>query len=169
MASALPIARPFTPADDCRGIDLFRPGAGFVRARAGQGSNRPVTAARLTRTRDPWSLTMTFPQTPRHVEIRSGGQIVAAAEVSMPAAGTARTSLHAAAGHVAPGWRTDLVDAVLDLPEVRASERLEATVPIGDGEFLDRLRERTTGAVTRPAGSTVLLDAIIPPQRRPET
>ena len=60
-------------------------------------------------------------------------------------------------------------DAVLDLPEVRASERLEATVPIGDGEFLDRLRERTTGAVTRPAGSTVLLDAIIPPQRRPET
>jgi hypothetical protein len=111
---------------------------------------------------------MTFPQTPRHVEIRSGGQIVAAAEVSMPAAGTARTSLHAAAGHVAPGWRTDLVDAVLDLPEVRASERLEATVPIGDGEFLDRLRERTTGAVTRPAGSTVLLDAIIPPQRRPE-
>ena len=97
---------------------------------------------------------MTFPETPRHVEIRNGGQIVAAAEVSMPAAGTARTSLHAAAGHVAPGWRTDLVDAVLDLPEVRASERLEATVPIGDGEFLDRLRERTTGAVTRPAGST---------------
>ena len=48
---------------------------------------------------------------------------------------------------------------------MRASERLEATVPIGDGEFLDRLRERTTGAVTRPAGSTVLLDAIIPPQR----
>jgi hypothetical protein len=111
---------------------------------------------------------MTFPQTPRHVEIRNGGQIVAAAEVSTPAAGTARTSLHAAAGHVAPGWRADLVDAVLDLPEVRASERLEATVPIGDGEFLDRLRERTTGAVTRPAGSTVLLDAIIPPQRRPE-
>jgi hypothetical protein len=110
---------------------------------------------------------MTFPETPRHVEIRNGGQIVVAAEVSMPAAGTARTSLHAAAGHVAPGWRADLVDAVLDLPEVRASERLEATVPIGDGEFLDRLRERTTGAVTRPAGSTVLLDATIPPQRPP--
>jgi hypothetical protein len=110
---------------------------------------------------------MTFPETPRHVEIRNGGQIVVTAEVSMPAAGTARTSLHAAAGHVAPGWRADLVDAVLDLPEVRASERLEATVPIGDGEFLDRLRERTTGAVTRPAGSTVLLDATIPPQRPP--
>jgi hypothetical protein len=114
-------------------------------------------------------MTMTFPDTPRHVEIRNGGQIVAAAEVSMPAAGIARTSLYAMAGHVAPGWRADLVDAVLDLPEVRASERLEATVPIGDAEFLDRLRERTTGAVTRPAGSTVLLDATIPAQRRPET
>jgi hypothetical protein len=112
---------------------------------------------------------MTHPHPPHHVEIRNGGTIVAAAEVTMPAAGTARTSMHAASGHVAPGWRTDLVDAVLDLPEVRASERLEATVPRGDGEFLERLRQRTTGAVTRPAGSTVLLDAVIPPQRLPET
>jgi hypothetical protein len=111
---------------------------------------------------------MTYSHQSRHVEVRDGSQIVAAAEVTMPAAGTARTSLHAAAGHVAPGWRTDLVDAVMDLPEVRGSERLEATVPRGDGEFLERLRQRTTGAVIRPAGSTVLLDAAIPPQRRPE-
>ena len=101
--------------------------------------------------------------TPHHVEIRNDGQVVAAADVTMPAAGIARTSLHAAAGHVAPGWRTNLVDAVMDLPEVRASQRLEATVPLGDVEFLERLRERTFGAVTRPAGSTVLLDAMIPP------
>jgi hypothetical protein len=99
--------------------------------------------------------------TPRHVEIRHGGQVVAAADVTMPVAGTARTSLRAAAGHVAPGWRTELVDAVMDLPEVKASHRLEATVPLGDGEFLDRLREWTTGVVTRPAGSTLLLDATI--------
>jgi hypothetical protein len=100
--------------------------------------------------------------TPHHVEIRHGGQVVAAADVTMPAAGTARTSLRAAAGHVAPGWRTELVDAVMDLPEVQASHRLEATVPLGDCEFLERLREWTTGMVTRPAGSTLLLDATIP-------
>ena len=100
--------------------------------------------------------------TPHHVEIRHGGQVVAAADVTMPAAGTARTSLRAAAGHVAPGWRADLVDAVMNLPEVRASQRLEATVPLGDVEFLERLRERTAGAVTRPAGSTLLIDATIP-------
>ena len=80
----------------------------------------------------------------------------------MPAAGTARTSLRAAPGHVAPGWRTELVDAIMDLPEVQASHRLEATVPLGDSEFLERLREWTTGVVTRPAGSTLLLDATIP-------
>ena len=47
-------------------------------------------------------------------------------------------------------------------PEVQASTRLEATIPLGDGELLERLRERTTDAVTRPAGSTALLDANIP-------
>ena len=113
---------------------------------------------------------MSFPDNPRHVEIRVGDQMVAAAEVTTAAGpeGTARTSLHAAAGHLAPGCRANLVDTVMDLPEVQASQRLEATVPLGDGEFLERLRERTSGAVTRPAGSTVLFDAAIPPPRRPE-
>jgi hypothetical protein len=35
-------------------------------------------------------------------------------------------------------------------------------VPLGDAESLERLRERTDDAVTRPAGSTALLDADIP-------
>jgi hypothetical protein len=106
---------------------------------------------------------MNHPEIPRHVEVKDGNRTIAAAEVTMPAAGTARTSLHAVAGHIAPGWRANLVDAVMDLPEVRASARLEATVPLGDGELLQRLRERTVNSVTRTAGSTVLFDAIIPP------
>jgi hypothetical protein len=114
---------------------------------------------------------MTHPDTPRHVEIRDGDRMVAAAEVTTAYGpeGTARTSLRATAGHVAPGWRANLVDTVMDLPEVQASRRLEATVPRGDGEFLQRLRERTTDAITRAAGSTVLLDATIPSPRLPET
>ena len=101
----------------------------------------------------------------RHGEVRIGDQTVAAAEVTTAegAEGTARTSLHAASGHIAPGSRASLVDAVMDLPEVQASRRLEATVPLGDGESLERLRQRTEDAVTRPAGSTALLDANIPP------
>jgi hypothetical protein len=55
----------------------------------------------------------------------------------------------------------------MDLPEVQASARLEAAIPRGDGESLDRLRERTEDTVTRSAGSTVLVDADIPPAGQP--
>ena len=114
---------------------------------------------------------MTNPDASRHVEVRDGDRTIAAAEVTTAkgAEGTARTSLHASSGHITRGSRASLVDAVMDLPEVQASTRLEATVPLGDGEALDRLRARTQDAVTRPAGSTVLLDASLPPDRPPET
>lgn len=113
---------------------------------------------------------MTSPDTPRHIEVDDGGQPVAAAEVTTAdgADGTVRASLHASAGHLTPGSRASLVDAVMDLPEVQASTRLEATIPLGDGESLERLRERTEDAVTRSAGSTMLLDANIPSGSQPE-
>lgn len=105
------------------------------------------------------------PAEPRHVEIRDeDDQPVAEAEVTtaLGPEGTVRTSLHAQSGHVRPGQRASLVDAVMDLPEVQASDRVEATVPYGDGESLDRLRERTLDPQTRAAGATTLLDADIP-------
>jgi hypothetical protein len=100
----------------------------------------------------------------RHVEVRDGDQIVAAAEVTTVRhdEGTVRTSLLPSSGHTRPGSRASLVDAVMDLPEVQASSRLEATVPLGDAESLQRLRERTEDTVTRAAGSTALVDADIP-------
>jgi hypothetical protein len=100
----------------------------------------------------------------RHVEIKDGDETVAAAEVTISpeSAGTVRASLHAAGGHIAPGRRADLVDAVMDLPQVQESERLEAASPLGDTESLERLRERTEDSTTRPAGSTALLDGKIP-------
>jgi len=113
---------------------------------------------------------MTSPAEPRHIEVGDDGQPAAAAEVTTSAGadGTVRASLHAPAGHISPGNRASLVDAVMDLPEVQASTRLEVTIPRGDGESLERLRERTEDAVTRTAGSTTLLDANIPPAGQPE-
>ena len=105
---------------------------------------------------------MTNPEDARHVEIKDGDQTVAAAEVSQQPGGTARASLHSVSGHVPPGRRAALVDAVVDLPEVRESDRLEATIPLGDTETLDRLRERAEETTTRPAGSTALVDASLP-------
>ena len=114
---------------------------------------------------------MTDPDTSRHIEIKDGDQTVAAAEVttSPEADGTAEASLYAASGHIAPGSRASLVDAVMDLPEVAQSARLKAAVPLGDTESLWRLRERTDDTVTRAAGSTALVDANIPADNEPES
>jgi hypothetical protein len=108
---------------------------------------------------------MTNPETPRHIEIKnSDDRVVAEAEVTTARGpeGTVRTSMHAKNEHARRGDRTALVDTVMDLPEVQASERVEASVPYGDGESLDRLRQRTEDAQTRVAGATTLLDANLP-------
>jgi hypothetical protein len=107
---------------------------------------------------------------PRRVEVEDDGETIAAAEVTPldDSGGTVRTSLLPSSAPTPPGSRASLVDAVMDLPEVRAGSRLEATVPLGDAESLERLRERTEQTVTRPAGSTVLVDGDIPPAAHAE-
>ena len=102
-----------------------------------------------------------------HLEIKDGDATVAAADVTIapedgPGPVTAQTSVHAVPGHVPPGRRASLVDAVMDLPDVQESARLEAAVPLGDSETLERLRERSENATTRAAGASALLDADIP-------
>ena len=101
----------------------------------------------------------------QHVEISDGGRTVAAAEViiSGGTGGTARASLRAESGHIAPGRRASLVDAVLDLPAVRESTRLAAVFPLGDSESLHRLEQRCRDVRTRPAGSTAILEADLQP------
>jgi hypothetical protein len=112
---------------------------------------------------------MTSDDKSRRVEVKDGDQTVAAAKVTTvdTSEGTVRTSLLPSSGHTPPGSRASLVDAVMELPEVQASSRLEATVPLGDAESLERLRERTEDTVTRPAGSTALVDADIPSGSQP--
>ena len=109
---------------------------------------------------------MTNPETQRHVEIKDeDDRVVAEAEVTTARGpeGTVRTSMHAKNEHARRGDRTTLVDTVMDLPEVQRSERVEASVPYGDGESLERLRQRTDNPQIRVAGATTLLDANVPP------
>jgi len=71
-------------------------------------------------------------------------------------------SLRAESGHITPGRRASLVDAVPDLPQVRESARLEAAFRPGDSESLQRLQQRRANVSTRPAGWSALLDAGLP-------
>ena len=101
----------------------------------------------------------------QHLEVGEDDRTVATAEVttSEGSGGTAWVSLQAAPGHIAPGRRARLVDAVLDLPEVRHSARLKAAFRLGDTESLHRIEERCENVTSQPAGWSALLDANLPP------
>jgi hypothetical protein len=102
----------------------------------------------------------------QRVEVSDDDRTVATAEVttSEGPGGTAR-SLRAEPGHITPGRRANLVDAVLDLPEVQESARVEAAFRLGDSESLHRLQERCEDVSTRPAGWSTLVDASLPSSR----
>jgi hypothetical protein len=104
----------------------------------------------------------------QHIDIRDGDRAVASADIITPedGEGPARAALHAEAGHIPPGSRARLVDAVLDLPDVQGSQHLQASVPLGDAESLHRLHDRCPDVTTKAAGSTALVDAELPPRRQ---
>lgn len=74
-------------------------------------------------------------------------------------AGVARASFHVEPGHLPPGPRPALVDAVLTAADARPGDSLTASAPLGDGELLDRVHHHYTDVATRSAGATVLIDA----------
>jgi hypothetical protein len=78
-----------------------------------------------------------------------------------------RSALHVESGHLPPGARSSLVDAVLDDPEVRRASHLTASMPIGDVEMVDRVRERAGAVALRATGATKLVDADLPADRTP--
>jgi hypothetical protein len=99
----------------------------------------------------------------QHIEISDGERTVTSADIATSRDGQvpARASLRAASGHIPPGSRARLVDAVLALPEVQDSPGLQATIPLGDAESLQRLRDRCEDMTARAAGSSALVDATL--------
>ena len=100
----------------------------------------------------------------QRVEVSDDDRTVATAEVttSEGSGGTARVSLRAESGHITPGRRASLVDAVLDLPEVQECARLEAAFQLGDSESLHQLQERCEDVSPHPAGWSALIGANLP-------
>ena len=105
----------------------------------------------------------TAPAPPRIVIDGDDGQPLAVARIDLVDDETARASLHVVPGHLPAGTRTRLVDAVFDDPEVRVRRQVQLSLPLGDTEILDRVRERGLIATFRAAGSTCLLEADLPP------
>ena len=98
---------------------------------------------------------------PQHITIFDGKRVLAEADVdSGPDLVQAR--LRVESGHLPPGTRTQLVDAVLDLTTGEPGVALEMTLPAGDAEMLQRVRERCHGVDAHAAGASCRLHTTIP-------
>ena len=92
--------------------------------------------------------------------IETNGHTVATAEVHRTdVAGLVHTDLHVESGHLPAGTGARLVDAVLAHPDVDHADRMVATMPLGDTEMLQRVRERCAQVQAHAAGATTLVEA----------
>ena len=102
------------------------------------------------------------PRQPRIVIDDDHGRPLAVARIDVVDTETVRAALHVESGQLPSGTRRRLVDAVFDDPAVRSCRQLQGTLPLGDTEILDRMRERGLAVSSRAAGSTCLVEAELP-------
>ena len=94
------------------------------------------------------------------IAIQQDGRTVASAEVHHAGQpGVVHSDLHVESGPVPGGTRTRLVDAVLADPRVHGADRLLATMPLGDTEMLERVRQRCRDVHAHAAGATKIVEA----------
>ena len=94
------------------------------------------------------------------IEIEEDGRTLASATIEgTDRPGVVHTDLHVESGPLPPDTRSHLVDAVLEHPDVHAADHLVATMPTGDTEMLDRVRERCEDVEAHSAGATKIVDA----------
>jgi hypothetical protein len=66
-------------------------------------------------------------------------------------------------GHLPMQVRPRLVDAAFDLPVLKKTRAVQATLPLGDIELLAGLRRHCVHVDTRAAGASCLVDAMTEP------
>ena len=92
-----------------------------------------------------------MPSNFQHITIEDDGRVLAEADVRAEP-DVVRAALRVEAGHLPPGTRARLVDAVLDIPDAQPGTRVVVTLPAGDAEFLERIRERCDKSKPAPPG-----------------
>lgn len=111
-----------------------------------------------------------MPNNVHHLTIEDNGHVLAIATLrTLTDDHSVHADLHIEAGHLPVGTRTRLVDAVLDQAATETDAHLEVTLPAGDGEILDRLRQRCQGLEARAAGSSCIARGVIPHSRPTQT
>ncbi|MFL6065184.1 MAG: hypothetical protein ACJ72G_10990 [Friedmanniella sp.] len=100
----------------------------------------------------------------KRITVEEDGQLLAQATVSPPDENNqARAQVHVAAGHLPIDTRRKLADAVCDAVTEDNAERLTATVPVGDAELVERMRDHLSDVELRAAGATSIIKGEIRP------
>ena len=94
------------------------------------------------------------------VAIVSDGHTLATADV-LDDESAVRVSFNVSHGHLPMTVRRELVDAVFELPLMRDSRTVLASVPLGDVDLLKGLEAHCAVVSTRAAGSTCLVDGTV--------
>jgi hypothetical protein len=103
---------------------------------------------------------MTDPSEVHEVEVEVEGRMAGVATIRQSDdPGVVRSEMHVESGHLPPGTASRLVDAVLDDPQVSAAEQLSASMPAGDTEMIERVRERAESVEVHRAGATKQVEA----------
>jgi hypothetical protein len=97
----------------------------------------------------------------QHIMIEHNGHLLAEAVIQAHP-DLVDAHLRVEAGLLPPSARSQLIDAVLDLPDVPPGTRLEMTLPTGDAEMLEQIRNRCHDINTRVAGVRCRLQTTFP-------
>jgi len=104
----------------------------------------------------------------RHVTIEAHGETLAEATISNPDDDAAvRVAVHMASGHLPAGARHRLTEAIHEVVLDDHAERLTATVPLGDAELVEGIREHLSDPELRAAGSTSIIQGDVAPVEQP--
>ena len=101
----------------------------------------------------------------KQINVEKEGQLLA--QVTVTAAdenGEARAQVHMASGQLPAGTRQQVVDAVHEAVTEDDAQHLTATVPLGDAELVEGLRDHLHDVELRAAGATSIIDGDIPPK-----
>jgi hypothetical protein len=101
----------------------------------------------------------------KQISVEEGGSVLAEATVSLANDnGEAHAQVSVAPGHLPVGTRQKVVDAVHEAVIEDHTQRLRATVPLGDAELVEGLRNHLDDVVLRAAGATSIIEGDVKPE-----
>lgn len=100
----------------------------------------------------------------RHVSIDAHGETLAEATISLPEGdGEAHVEVDTGSGHLPAGARQRLADAVHDVVTEAQADHVRASVPMGDAELVEGVRQHLSDVELRAEESTSIIEGSVDP------